>query len=74
MPLKIKLQILLGLVSYGVWAGMAFADPSLRADFLHFNVLIATGTIGLALRDMQSPAAVDPVQPQKTVFPEINKE
>jgi hypothetical protein len=54
MPLKTKLQILLGIVSYAVWAFMAYADPSLRADFLKFNVVIATGTIGLALRDMPS--------------------
>ena len=49
-------KILIGVTGYGVWALMAWKDPTLRPDFLKFNVIMATGTIGLVLRDMQAPA------------------
>jgi hypothetical protein len=53
--LKIISQLAIGIIGYGVWAFMAYADPAQRADFLKFNIVMATGTIGLVLRDMQSP-------------------
>jgi hypothetical protein len=53
---KLILHVLIGFVGYAVWALMAFFDPSLRHDFLVFNVGIATGTIGLALRNMKDAA------------------
>ncbi len=56
MNLKLALQILIGLTGYGVWAFMAYADPTQRPDFLKFNITMAVGTIGLVLRDMKTPA------------------
>lgn len=58
---KLILHVLIGFVGYVVWALMAFFDPTLRHDFLVFNIGMATGTIGLALRDMK--AASDAPQP-----------
>ena len=55
--MKIFIQIAIGLAGYLVWAAMAYADPTQRADFLHFNIGMAVGTIGLVLRDMQPPPA-----------------
>jgi hypothetical protein len=52
---KITAQIAIGVIGYGVWAFMAYVDPAQRADFLKFNIVMATGVIGLVLRDMQSP-------------------
>ena len=56
MNLKTAIQVLIGVVGYGVWALMAYYDPAQRADFLKFNIAMATGTIMLVLRDMQAPA------------------
>ena len=53
---KLILHVLIGFVGYMVWALMAFFDPTLRHDFLVFNIGMATGTIGLALRDMKAVA------------------
>ncbi|QJD91820.1 hypothetical protein HH213_18020 [Duganella dendranthematis] len=69
---KVILHVLLGFVGYAVWAMMAFFDPSLRHDFLVFNIGMATGTIGLALRDMKtasdaSAAAQTPLPPPDPV-------
>lgn len=64
MQLRTVIQILIGAVGYGVWAAMAYCDPSQRADFLHFNVAMAVGTIGLVLRDMKNPADAGPAAPQ----------
>lgn len=44
--------ILMGVVGYGVWSFMAYQDPSLRADFLKFNIGIVVGIVGLVLRDL----------------------
>jgi short-subunit dehydrogenase len=60
MNLKLAIQILIGAVGYSVWAAMAYFDPAQRADFLHFNVAMAVGTIGLVLRDMKTPADSSP--------------
>jgi hypothetical protein len=65
ITLKIVVQILIGMLGYGVWAAMAYADPTLRTDFLKFNIGMAVGTIGLVLRDMNAPAA--PVVPPSTL-------
>jgi hypothetical protein len=56
MQLRTVIQILIGTIGYSVWAFMAYADPTQRPDFLHFNVAMAVGTIGLVLRDMKNPA------------------
>lgn len=56
MNIKIITQICIGAISYGVWAFMAWSDPTLRHDFLNFNIALASGTVGLAVRDML-PAA-----------------
>jgi hypothetical protein len=53
--IKVIVQVVVGLAGYGVWAFMAWADPTLRPDFLKFNIAMAVGTIGLVLRDMQPP-------------------
>lgn len=45
--------VVIGAVSYSVWAYMAYYDASLRADFLNANKLMVAGTIGLVLRDLQ---------------------
>lgn len=47
-------KALIGITGYGVWALMAYLDPAQRHDFLVFNIGMATGTIGLALRDMHT--------------------
>ncbi len=57
------IPIILGTVSYIVWAVMAYFDPTQRADFLKLNVVIVSGTIGLKLRDMQSPPPPPPPVP-----------
>jgi hypothetical protein len=42
-----------------MWGGIAFVfDHTLIPDFLHFNIAMAMGTIGLTLRDMK--ASSDP--------------
>jgi len=69
LSLKLIIQIVIGVAGYSVWAVMAYADPTLRPDFLKFNVAMAVGTIGLVLRDMQAPpppppAVVTPSAPQ----------
>lgn len=51
----VGVKALIGLTGYGVWAAMAYADPTLRPDFLKFNIAMAVGTIGLLVRDMQAP-------------------
>lgn len=72
---KFVLHALIGAVGYGVWALMAYLDVSLRHDFLVFNIGMATGTIGLALRDMKTavdvPAADVPPAPST---PSINRQ
>lgn len=61
MNLKFVIQIVIGMTGYIAWAIMVFLDPTLRPDFLHFNITMALGTIGLVLRDMQSSAPKPPV-------------
>jgi hypothetical protein len=65
---KLILHVLIGFVGYTVWALMAFFDPTLRHDFLVFNVGMATGTIGLALRNMKD-AADAPAVPAPSPMP-----
>lgn len=60
MNIKILIQIIIGLTGYSVWAFMAFYDPAIRPDFLHFNIVMAMGTIGLVVRDMKSTPATPP--------------
>lgn len=56
------IRIAVGTVGYSAWACMAFLDRSLLPDFLKFNIAMAAGTIGLALRDMP-PAVPAPTFP-----------
>lgn len=63
MTLRTGLQILIGVVGYSVWALMAYLDPSVRANFLNFNISMAVGTVGLVLRDMKP--ADQPQQPKE---------
>lgn len=60
MNISLLIKIVIGAVGYCVWAAMAFYDPSLRGTFLNFNIMMATGTIGLVLRDMQPAAPQTP--------------
>ncbi|MDB5777628.1 MAG: hypothetical protein JWP38_3761 [Herbaspirillum sp.] len=60
MNLKLAIQIAIGLAGYCVWGAMAYVDPTQRPEFLKFNVLMCVGTIGLVLRDMQSPPPPPP--------------
>lgn len=68
MRLKTGLQIAIGITGYGVWAFMAYTDPAQRPDFLRFNIAMAVGTIGLAVRDMQ-PVSHPPAPPPKEPTP-----
>jgi hypothetical protein len=60
---KLWIQIVIGTVGYGAWACMAYGDRSLLPDFLKFNIAMAIGTIGLALRDMPAagPSSISPM-------------
>ena len=70
MDMRLALKILVGVTGYGVWAFMAWADPSQRPDFLKFNIALATGTVGLVLRDMPSaPAPTQPAAPTGYLVP-----
>jgi len=55
MSARMWIQIVIGTVGYAAWACMAFFDHALLPDFLKFNVAMAVGTIGLALRDLPPP-------------------
>jgi hypothetical protein len=54
--LKTVLLILIGVSGYAAWGVYAYFDPSTRASFLALNQAMVAGTIGLVLRDMQSPS------------------
>ena len=54
MNIKYTTLIIIGVIGYLVWAAMAILDPSLRHDFLAFNIMMASGTIGVVVRDMKS--------------------
>ena len=55
MNLKFLAMVIVGVIGYSVWAVMAYFDPTQRHDFLSFNIVMATGTIGVVVRDMKSP-------------------
>lgn len=59
MNIKIVFQTIVGIAGYTAWALMAYLDPTLRANFLNFNIAMAVGTIGLVLRDMKSATTSD---------------
>jgi hypothetical protein len=54
--LKTVLLILIGVAGYAAWGVYAYFEPSTRASFLALNQSMVAGTIGLVLRDMQSPS------------------
>ena len=60
---------LIGAVGDMVWAARAYFDPSLRGAFLTFNVSMATGVIGLALREMPTGGQGTPTLPVVTMAP-----
>ena len=60
MNLKFLSLIIIGVIGYITWAVMAYFDPTQRHDFLSFNIVMATGTIGVVVRDMQSPNSQQP--------------
>jgi hypothetical protein len=53
--LKTLFLSLIGIAGYATWGVYAYFDPSTRASFLTLNQTMVAGTIGLVLRDMQSP-------------------
>lgn len=53
--IKLAAIVSTGVIGYGVWALMAYYDPTLRQDFLKFNIAMASGAAALALRDMKGP-------------------
>ena len=56
MNLKIGTTIVMGVVGYVAYGLIAyFVDRSQMGGFLALNISMVTGTIGLALRDMQYP-------------------
>lgn len=55
--IKTVIQIIIGVAGYCVWGYMAYQDATLRPEFLHFNILMTIGTIGLVLRDMKTASA-----------------
>ena len=65
IKLRTVAKVITGLTGYGVWALFAWFDPAQRPDFLRFNIAMAVGTIGLAVRDMQ------PSQP--TIIKDLSK-
>lgn len=52
MNSRLALKIVIALVGYIAWATMAYFDATLRTEFAHFNIMVVTGVIGLALRDL----------------------
>ncbi len=56
MELMTKIKIAIGTIGYIAWAILVYFDPPQRAEFLHFNMAMVTGTIGLVLRDMSNTA------------------
>lgn len=53
MNTKDRFLAFIGLLGYGVWAGIAFFDPAQRAEFLHFTSTAVATTAAIVLRDMQ---------------------
>lgn len=66
MNLKFAMLIIIGLVGYLVWGFMAYFDETLRHDFLAFNIAMASGTIGIVVRDMKSSSDTPPISPPVT--------
>jgi hypothetical protein len=56
MKAKLPVLIVMGVVGYIAYGLIAyFVDRSQMGGFLALNISMVTGTIGLALRDMQYP-------------------
>lgn len=53
MSTKDKFLAFVGLLGYGVWAGIAYFDPAQRGEFLHFTSTAVLTTAAIVLRDMQ---------------------
>lgn len=64
MNVKLIFQTIIGAAGYIAWAVMAYLDPTLRSDFLRFNIAMAVGTIGLVLRDMRATPDSPPTDKQ----------
>ncbi|HYP30901.1 MAG TPA: hypothetical protein VES00_03480 [Burkholderiaceae bacterium] len=52
--LKLIVMTLIGGLGFAIWSGMAYFEPAMRGDYSHFVIVITTGVIGLALREMRS--------------------
>lgn len=56
MNAKLWFLAAIGLSAYAIWGAIAFfIDRTQLAEFQHFTMGIATGVVGLVLRDMQPP-------------------
>lgn len=56
MNLKLAIIIVMGTVGYVAWGLLAyFVDRSQMGGFIAINISMVSGTIGLALRDLQYP-------------------
>jgi len=56
MNLKLAIIIVMGTVGYIAWGLLAyFVDRSQMGGFIAINISMVSGTIGLALRDLQYP-------------------
>lgn len=61
---KLAAMFVMGVVGYVAYGLIAyFVDRSQMGGFLALNISMVTGTIGLALRDMQYPNEVAAGQP-----------
>lgn len=70
MNLKVATTIVTGAVGYIAYGLIAyFVDRSQLGGFLALNISMATGAIGLALRDMQYPNEVAAGQPAPPALP-----
>lgn len=76
MNLKLAITSIMGVVGYTAYGLIAyFVDRSQMGGFLALNISMVTGTIGLALRDLQYPneppagQAVPPTPPAPAISP-----
>jgi hypothetical protein len=66
MRTRTCLQIGMGFGAFIIWSGMAYFDPSLRADYTKFIISIVVGVGALALRDMPAIHKTEENQNEKT--------
>ena len=70
MNLKLAIIIVMGTVGYVAWGLLAyFVDRSQMGGFIALNISMVSGTIGLALRDLQYPNEPPAAPPAPSVAP-----